>query len=224
MDKGNVNAANAIGISGLVLGPIGFVGLAVQGGHVVFPAGTQAKAKISNAMTLPSLGPATRSELALARSTDPRNAPYIESWVNVGPPPVGYGQVVFFRPKSLMGTGQWFNVRETGKALGKLTNGAYFVQTTEPGVHTYTASSEPQFKDRLNLQVDAGETYFVEGIMTHGVVIGAAALSPSNKAAFAKASKDLKPAPPPEPEKTDKAPAPAASSAEPTASTAEPVR
>jgi hypothetical protein len=104
------------------------------------------------------------------------------------------GQVVFFRKKSLLGTGQWFNVREDGKALGKLTNGAWFVQAEPPGSHTFTAKTEPEFKDKLTLKVDAGETYFVEGVLTHGVVIGVPDLTPSDRAAFNDAAKDLKPA------------------------------
>jgi hypothetical protein len=110
--------------------------------------------------------------------------------------------VVFFRRKSLLGTGLWFNVRENGKALGKLTNGAYFIQTTPPGQHSYTATSEPEFKDSLKLEVDVGETYFVEGTLTKALVIGAADLSPSDRAAFASASKHLKLAPPPSDDKT----------------------
>ena len=98
-------------------------------------------------------------------------------------------------------------MREAGKALGKLTNGAYFIQVTTPGPHTYTATEEPEFKDRLKLEVDPGETYFVEGTLTKGVVIGAADLSPSDRATFDKHSSELKPAPPPTADKADDAPA-----------------
>ncbi|MEI9891139.1 MAG: hypothetical protein WDN45_11745 [Caulobacteraceae bacterium] len=99
---------------------------------------------------------------------------------------------MFFRKKSLMGTGQWFDVRENGAALGKLSNGVYFVWIGEPGVHDFTASSEPEFKDHLRLQIDPGETYFVEGAYTKGMVIGAANLAPSSAGAFKSAAKDLK--------------------------------
>ena len=101
------------------------------------------------------------------------SATSVADLIDVPHPPAGKGQVVFFREKSLVGTGQWFNVREEGKALGKLTNGAYFIQITDPGLHNYTASVEPEFKDKLKLEVDPGETYFVEGTLTKGVVIGA---------------------------------------------------
>jgi hypothetical protein len=129
----------------------------------------------------------------------------VQGAIAIPAPPPGRGQVVFFRSKSLMGTGQWFNVREDGKALGKLVNGAYFIQVAEPGVHTYTAKTEPEFNDKLKLQVDPGETYFVEGVLTHGVIIGAADLTPSTAAAFNKAAKELKPAPPPGDDKDEKA-------------------
>ncbi len=187
--KGNVGVAQAIGLSGIVLGPIGFVGMAVRGGDVFFPVETKAQAKLSQATVLPSLRRATAPDLALAAPAE--TADVGAGAIEIPPPPPGLGQVVFFRVHSLLGTGQWFNVREDGQALGKLTNGAYFIQIAPPGVHTYTATSEPVFKDSLKLQVDPGETYFVEGILTKGLVIGAADLTPSDRGAFDKASKDL---------------------------------
>ena len=97
----------------------------------------------------------------------------------------------------LGGFGQWFNVRENGQALGKLTNGAYFAVILPPGQHSFSATSEPEFKDHLTLKVDAGETYYVEGAMTHGVVIGVADLVPSDKAHFDAVSGALEAAVPP---------------------------
>lgn len=187
----NSNAAQAVGLTGIAFAPLGFVGLAIRGGNVELPPGTVAIAKLATNVYLPSLGAAPRG-MAAAEAVDDNAA----GAINILPPPAGKGQVVFFRGKSLMGTGQWFNVREDGKALGKLTNGAYFVEITEPGVHTYTATTEPELKDHLKLEVDPGETYYVEGTLTKGVVIGTANISPSERAAFDKASKDLKLAPP----------------------------
>ena len=188
--KGNVEAAEVIGISGIVLGPIGFVGMAVQGGNVDFPKGTKALAKLTDATMLTSLGRASaRDRLAAAAVSAPADTD--QAAITIPPPPAGQGQVVFFRSHTLLGTGQWFNVRENGQALGKLTNGAYFVQTVSPGLHTYTATTEPEFKDSLKLQIAPGETYFVEGILTKGVVIGAADLTPSDRATFDKAAKSL---------------------------------
>ena len=189
--KDNSNAANAVGVSGIVLGPVGFAGLAIAGGHVVFPAGTTANARIAADTFLTPLGPASRGAMAAAAqvASAAREAEFDDGGsIYIPPPPQGQGVVVFFRKKSLMGTGQWFNVRENGAALGKLANGAYFIQAAQPGVHTYTDATEPEVKDRLRLQIDPGETYFVEGTMTHGVVMGVSDLNPSDRATFEAAS------------------------------------
>jgi hypothetical protein len=186
--QGRQTAATALGLAGIGFAPLGFVGFAIHGGDVAFPAGTRASARLAAAVTLRPLGRAPRlAPGAAAEAAPPRG-------IDISAPPAGRGQVVFFRRKSLLGTGQWFNVREAGKALGKLSNGAYFVLPAAPGLHTYTATTEPEFKDRLTLKIDAGETYFVEGVLTKGVVIGVADLTPSDRAAFYAAGKDLKPA------------------------------
>jgi hypothetical protein len=205
--RGYANTANVVGLAGIAFAPLGFAALAIQGGDVVLPAGTTGMAKIAVGVTLRSLGPAPAS-VADASIAPPEP---VQGPIGIPPPPPGQGQVVFFRAKSLLGTGQWFNVREDGKALGKLVNGAYFVDVTEPGLHTYAAKTEPEFNDKLKLQIDPGETYFVEGVLTKGVIIGAADLTPSTAAAFNKAAKDLKLAPPPGDDKDEKAQTAAAS-------------
>jgi hypothetical protein len=146
--------------------------------------------------------------LAAAQSSMSTDAaePTVVGSIDIPPPPPGEGQVVFFRKKSILGIVPWFNVREDGKALGKLTSGVYFVQVTTPGVHTYTATSEPEATDKLRIEVDPGETYFVEGTVNKGVVIGNADMSPSDRASFDTASKNLALAPPPTDDKmTDQA-------------------
>ena len=182
--KGRETAATALGIGGIVFLPAGIAGIAIHGGDVTFPAGTQATAKLIHTATLRSLG---RAPKGAGKITEP-----VAETGSIAIPVPPKGQVVFFRRKSLLGTGQWFNVREDGKALGKLSNGAYFIQPETPGQHTFTAKTEPEFKDRLTLKIDAGETYFVEGMLTHGVVIGVADLTPSDAVAFNSAAKDLK--------------------------------
>jgi hypothetical protein len=202
----NSRAAQAVGLTGIAFGPLGLVGMAVQGGNVNFPAGMRASAKIAADLTLPSLGRASRSAIqAAADAAAAAEAASAPGAIDLPPPPKGQGQVVFFRRKSLLGTGQWFNVREDGKALGKLTNGAYFVQVADPGLHTYTAKTEPEFKDHLKLKIDPGETYYVEGVLTKGLVMGVADLAPSDRSVFDKVSKDLKLAPPPGGEPSDAA-------------------
>jgi hypothetical protein len=198
--QGHATAATALGVAGIGFMPLGFVGFAIHGGDVTFPAGTEATAKLASAATLHSLGRAPKGAGRIAPPT-PLSGP-----IALPRPSRGEGQVVFFRKKSLLGTGQWFNVREDGKALGKLTNGAWFVQAEAPGTHTFTAKSEPEFKDKLTLKIDAGETYFVEGVLTKGVVIGVADLTPSDQETFGDAAKDLKAAEPPGEDKLDEEP------------------
>ena len=192
--KGNVEAATAIGAAGIVLGPVGLVGMAVPGGNIEFPAGTKAEASIGQDITLAPLGRATRAQLIAANAGSDQDVFADPNAIPVTPPPPGKGQIIFFRAHSLLGTAQWFNVREQGQVLGKLSNGAYFAEVVDPGLHTYTATEEPEFKDTLKLRIDPGQTYYVEGILTKGLVLGAADLTPSNKIKFQKSAKGMKPA------------------------------
>ncbi len=204
----NSTTSHMLGITGIAFAPLGLAGIVLQGGQVVFEPGTVAIAKVASDIVLPPLARATRRDIAAAASADSgaSNAP---GPIAVAPPPPGQGQVVFFRAKTLMGSGQWFNVREDGKVLGKLSNGAYFVQVTSPGVHAYTAVLEPELKDKLKLKVDVGETYFVQGTIAGGLVIGAADLQPSDRTAFNMAAKTLKPASAPTDSPAAPQPAPA---------------
>lgn len=190
--RDNSRASQALGVSGLAFAPLSVVGIVVHGGEVVFQPGTVASAKLASAVTLAPVARASRGDIVAAASVAKDAAAQAEGPIEIPPPPAGRGEVVFFRAKSVMGTGQWFNVREGGKVLGKLSNGAYFVHVTTPGEHTYTAKLEPELKDHLTINVDAGEAYFVEGTLTGGLVIGAANLSPSTRVKFNQAAKDLK--------------------------------
>lgn len=108
----------------------------------------------------------------------------------IAAPPEGKGQIVFFREKKFAGAAVRYKVREGETELGKLSSGSYFVHVTEPGAHQYTVHSEA--KDVLNLEVEAGETYYVLGSITMGILAGRPNLSPSDEAIFTGMSKDLK--------------------------------
>ena len=101
---------------------------------------------------------------------------------NIAPPPQGKGQIVFFREKKMAGAAISYKVRDAGNELGKLTNGSYFVHVTEPGTYAYTVHSET--KDVLNLEVEAGETYYVVGSISMGILAGRPNLSPSEQTVF----------------------------------------
>ncbi len=100
----------------------------------------------------------------------------------VGAPPAGKGQIVFFRPSKFAGAAVGFKVREGQAELGKLRSGKYFVAVVEPGQHQYTVHSEAE--DVLTLEVEAGETYYVQGTINMGFLVGRPNLSPSDAATF----------------------------------------
>nr|WP_298154779.1 DUF2846 domain-containing protein [uncultured Pseudoxanthomonas sp.] len=110
----------------------------------------------------------------------------------VGAPAEGMGQIVFFREKKFVGAAVKYKVREGETELGKLGSGTYFVASVPPGTHQYTVHSEA--KDVLTLEVEAGETYYVLGSITMGVLAGRPNLSPSDEATFNSMAKELKPA------------------------------
>ena len=100
----------------------------------------------------------------------------------VGAPEAGKALIVFFRPSKFTGAAIGFKVREGETELGKLRNGKYFVANVEPGTHQYTVHSEA--KDILTLEVEAGETYYVQGTITMGFMAGRPNLSPSDQVTF----------------------------------------
>jgi hypothetical protein len=100
----------------------------------------------------------------------------------IGPPQDGKGQIVFFRPSKFAGAAVGFKVREGSTELGKLRSGKYFVASVDPGTHEYTVHSESE--DVLTMEVESGETYYVQGTLTMGVMVGRPNLSPSDEATF----------------------------------------
>lgn len=101
---------------------------------------------------------------------------------DIPPPPPGAATIVFFRPWKFVGGGVGFIVREGTAELGKLRAGKYFVLQVAPGKHTYTVHSEAT--DNLTIDADAGETYYIEGEIGVGVLVGHPHIKPSEKAAF----------------------------------------
>lgn len=143
------------------------------------------------------MGPALALMLAAApalaqETAAPQQSTEVASaHARIGAPPEGKGQVVFFRPAKFAGAAIGFKVREGDTELGKLRSGNYFVAVVEPGTHEYTVHSEA--KDVLTLEVEAGETYYVQGTITMGVLVGRPNLSPSDQATFESMADKLKP-------------------------------
>jgi hypothetical protein len=89
---------------------------------------------------------------------------------------------VFFRESKFAGGAVSFKVRESGKELGKLSSGTYFTLQVPAGKHQFEVHSEA--KDILTLEVEPGETYYVIGTISMGVLVGHPNLSPSSAATF----------------------------------------
>lgn len=100
----------------------------------------------------------------------------------IGAAPADKGQIVFFRPSKLGGAALSFSVHEGAKGIGKLGNGQYFVILADPGIHEYSNQSEA--KDTLRLEVEPGETYYVQQTIGMGIMMGRPHLTPSDAAAF----------------------------------------
>jgi len=156
-------------------------------------AATAAPAEAADAA--PSPAPQEQAAPAPAPAADaPAPASQSKGAIAIAAPEAGKGQIVFFREKKFAGAAVNYIVREGETELGKLSSGSYFVVAVEPGAHAYTVHSEA--KDVLNLEVEAGETYYVIGGITMGFLAGRPNLSPSDQAAFDAMSGKLKPSKP----------------------------
>lgn len=112
----------------------------------------------------------------------------------IGEAPAGKAQVVFWRPGGIIGMALGCTVREgegTEEAeIARLGAGKYWVHTAEPGKHVYYTTGEAT--DRLNMELEEGETYFVRCAIGMGVVSGRAQVSPSDRATFTDRAKKMK--------------------------------
>lgn len=125
----------------------------------------------------------TAEPVATANAAPAGTSPISPKVLNaIGAPKEGKGQIVVFRPSKFAGAAIKYKVREGEKELGQLSNGRYFVVQVEPGPHTYVVHSEA--KDVTNIEVEAGETYFLVGSVSMGFMAGRPNLSPSDAAAF----------------------------------------
>jgi hypothetical protein len=144
----------------------------------------------------PATDAAPAAEAAPAMEAAPAAAPAVASSLDpaivamVGTPPPGKGLVVFYRPSKFTGSAIGIFVRENGAELAKLKSGNWFAMPVAPGAHAFAADKHD--KDITNIEVEAGETYFLSGNITMGMMKGHANLSPSDAAAFAAAMPKLK--------------------------------
>jgi hypothetical protein len=138
---------------------------------------------------------ATATETPPAATETPPAAP-----VTAAPDTAGKGHIVFFRPSRLTGGIYTYHVVEVGDDgkpakdaphLADLPNGGASAVDVEPGVHSYNITGPMAVnlaEDRLRMEVEPGETYYVEQTVRMGLMTGGFKLVPADEARF-KASK-----------------------------------
>lgn len=131
---------------------------------------------------------------AVAAAPATAEPPIVTKSGTIGAPPAGKAQVVFWRPGSIMGMALGCTVREGEGAaeveVARLGAGKYWVHTAEPGKHVYYTTGEAT--DRLNMELEEGETYFVRCAIGMGIMSGRAQVSPSDRATFLGRAKKMK--------------------------------
>jgi hypothetical protein len=103
----------------------------------------------------------------------------------------GKGQVVFFRPGTLMWMGIGCTVSEEGHKLSSLGSGKWFAALVDPGIHAYTVTGET--KDSLRLNIEDGETQYVACRMRASVLVARPTIRPVEARVFHIQLSELKP-------------------------------
>ena len=112
----------------------------------------------------------------------------------VGTPEAGKGLVVFFRASKFVGAARAIKVHEGETVHGKLGNGTWLAVNLDPGTHEFVAKGE--VKDRNPIEIEAGETYFMQATIGMGFVDARKNFALSDATAFETLVAKLKPAKP----------------------------
>lgn len=168
---------------------------------LVAPAFAQdAAAPATDAAPAVIAAPATDAAPAVAATPVTEEAPAVAAALSpaivakVGTPEPGKGLVVFFRPSKFVGGGAGIKIHEGEMEHGKLGNGTWIALQMEPGVHEFVAKGE--VKDVNPIEVEAGETYFIEASIGMGLVAGRKNFVLTDAAAFEAVMGKLKAAKP----------------------------
>jgi hypothetical protein len=106
------------------------------------------------------------------------------------------GHIVFFRPSRLSGAIYAYHIVEVGDDgkpaknaphLADLPNGAASSVDVEPGIHSYNITGPMavnKAEDRLRMEVEPGETYYVEQTLRVGLITGGFRLVPADATRF----------------------------------------
>jgi hypothetical protein len=78
--------------------------------------------------------------------------------------------VYFYRVGKFAGSFIGYDVKHSDKVIGRIKSGTVVTYRCPPGLQTFSATTEGESSIRLNIQ--AGQTYFVECSLAAGVVVG----------------------------------------------------
>jgi len=92
------------------------------------------------------------------------------AFVPVEDVPEGQALVYVYRVPSFTGSAISYDVKVDGEIIGKMKNGAYFYTTVAPGSYVISAKTESEYT--LNADFEAGETYYIRGGITVGLLVG----------------------------------------------------
>lgn len=92
----------------------------------------------------------------------------------------GMGLVVFYRESGFSGGAVRFNLNQGQEPIGALNSGTVLFRDVEPGQHTFW--SQAISKDSISIDVVAGKTYYIKGVVKMGLVVGRPQLSIASEA------------------------------------------
>jgi len=80
------------------------------------------------------------------------------------------GLVVFYRERQAKGAALRFQISDdSGQAIGSLSNGSMFHVDLSPGQHSFNVRAPSMDgSDRITLNIEAGQTYYVQGVILWG--------------------------------------------------------
>ncbi|MEZ5960186.1 MAG: hypothetical protein R3C30_07115 [Hyphomonadaceae bacterium] len=148
--------------------------------------------------------PAPAPEAAPAEATPDETATETDATATETPAPEAAaapaeeqpGRIIFFRPGRLTGAVYTYHVVEVGEdgdstrespQIGSLPNGYYFEYAAPAGIHNYNIRGPMAVnldEDRIRLEVEPGETYYIEQTVRIGLITGGFRLVPSTQAEF----------------------------------------
>lgn len=155
-----------------------------------------------NAQTAPVTPPA---EVPNTPATSPVTAPNTAPIPEASPAPVEPtaaaepeqpGKIIFFRPGRLTGAIYTYHVVTVGEdgnsesespRVCSLPNGRYCVYETAPGLYNFNIRGPMAVnldQDRIRLEIEPGQTYYIEQTVRIGLVTGGFRLVPSTKEEF----------------------------------------